>query len=132
MARTVLTPVTVVNAGTFNTASPGTSYAVVGSASYNLGAASEITAFVLIHQEPGGTSPTLDLKLQESWDGTNWVDLVAFAQWTGGAQAGVTCVRVPGPGTSDAKTFALYVRFVAKVGGTTPVYTATVAYSPKE
>lgn len=56
-----------------------------------------------------GTSPTLDVKVQESSDNSTFVDLVTFAQIT---VAGIFRRRV--------STQKAYVRTVHTVGGTTP------------
>lgn len=61
-------------------------------------------------------SPTLDVKLQTSEDGTTWVDVGAFAQKTGVA--------------TETKRFTglgIYCRWVRTVGGTaTPKATYTI------
>ena len=59
--------------------------------------------------QASGTSPTLDVKVQDSDDGTNWDDLVVFPQIT---QAGTYRRQVATP--------RRYVRAVLTVGGTSP------------
>jgi hypothetical protein len=58
-----------------------------------------------------GTSPTLDLKLQESADNSTWADITgaAFAQQ-----------NAAGTNTLQVRTTKRYVRAVATVGGTSP------------
>lgn len=53
-------------------------------AGVNFGAADQrnLTYVVQVPLAPTGTSPTLDVKIQESTDGTTWVDLVVFSQIT--------------------------------------------------
>ena len=69
-----------------------------------------------------GTSPTLDVKLQHSPDGSIWSDLgTAFAQKTGVAR--------------EVKVFTQYHRYVKVVytiAGTTPSFTFSVEATAKE
>lgn len=60
-----------------------------------------------------GTSPTLDVRLQDSADGTNWAD-------TGAAFTQTTAVGVK---RLVANNVGRYVRAVATIGGTTPSFT---------
>jgi hypothetical protein len=102
--------------------SPGTSYAVLGRDMID----AKDYGTLCIHlttDTPTGTTPTLDMKLQDSIDGYTWYDLVAFTQVTTVAASQI--IRIPGPGTSDPKTFARCLRVMGKVGGTTPSYTLT-------
>jgi hypothetical protein len=64
-----------------------------------------------------GTTPTLDLKIQESSDNSTWNDLTggAFPQKTA---AGFSELAIRG--------FRRYIRAVHDVGGTSPSFTATV------
>ncbi|MGH9167376.1 MAG: hypothetical protein ACRD02_06040 [Acidimicrobiia bacterium] len=62
-----------------------------------------------------GTTPTLDITIQGSDDGTNWYALGTFAQKTG-----VSAERKAFPG-------ARYVRYVSTIGGTTPSFTFSIA-----
>lgn len=135
MSRTPITPIEITTAPqTMDSTFPGTAYANVGAAGYTVidaGAWEEFVAFVTLHQAPTGVIPTLDVRIEHSADGVNgWVTLADFAQLT--ISAVTIGLSIPGPGTSDPKTFARYIRFMAKVGGTTPVYTATIRLSPKE
>jgi hypothetical protein len=61
-----------------------------------------------------GTSPTLDIKFQDSYDGTNWVDVAsgAFAQKTAANYSSLVLTNV-GP----------YLRAVQTRGGTSPSFT---------
>lgn len=68
-----------------------------------------------------GTTPTLDVKLQTSANGTDWTDLTpAFTQVTGSTTLPFT----------ERKTIAglqEYVRAVWDVGGTSPSFTGSVS-----
>ena len=65
-----------------------------------------------------GTTPTLDVKIQDSADGENWHDIpdAAFTQITAADNQRIV---VPNLGQ--------HVRAVATVGGTDPEFTGTVA-----
>ncbi|GIW70326.1 MAG: hypothetical protein KatS3mg101_1073 [Patescibacteria group bacterium] len=65
-----------------------------------------------------GTNPTLDVKLQESADGSTWADIsgATFAQVTAANNSQI--LRVEGLGTSRKR----YIRAVATVGGTSPSF----------
>lgn len=111
---------------TLDGTTPGSTYTTLGQTSFDTYAASGFAAFVTVQSTPGGTSPTVDVKLQHSPDLINWVDLSAFTQITKtGTYPQSFALNVPGPGTSDPKTWARYVRFQYKVGGTTPEWVIT-------
>lgn len=62
-----------------------------------------------------GTTPTLDVSIQTSYDGTTWRAVAAFAQKT--------------TVSNERKSFTgidRYIRAVYTVGGTTPSFTFTV------
>lgn len=65
-----------------------------------------------------GTSPTLDLRLESSVDGTNYYTVAAFSQKTGIS----TDARIFGPVGTTA-------RWAWTVGGTTPSFTFSVVAS---
>ncbi len=69
-----------------------------------------------------GTSPTLDVKFQESMDGTNWIDIpsAAFAQAT-----------ATGLKRLEFSTLAPYIRAVYTIAGTTPSFTFDLVVSAK-
>tara|TARA_R110002110_G_scaffold199101_1_gene409859 strand:- start:1 stop:384 length:384 start_codon:yes stop_codon:yes gene_type:complete len=85
--------------------------------------------FVLATSAGGGTSPTLDVKLQDSADGsTGWADIsgAAFTQVTDAADA-----------TADlgiwANAVKRYVRAVVTISGTSPTFDcALVAVGTKQ
>jgi hypothetical protein len=79
----------------------------------NAGGFSSAKAFLRI-SAASGTTPTLDVKFQDSYDGTNWVDVAsgAFAQKTAANYSTLVLSNV-GP----------YLRAVYTVGGTTPSFT---------
>lgn len=66
-----------------------------------------------------GTSPTLDVKIQHSTDNSVWVDLITFAQKTA---IGAERVEVTG-------TVNRYLRAIRTIGGTSPSFTAAVAFA---
>ena len=86
-------------------------------------------AIVILDSEAGsGTSPTLDVKLQDSADNSSWSDLSGktFTQVTDGAAA----TEKISINTNDVRR---YVRAVATLGGTSPVFVCAVSlvYSKK-
>lgn len=77
---------------------------------------------VLVNTTAMGGTPTLDVKLQWSNDGTTWADAE-----TPDVLTQITTVK------AVAKTFAVkaaLVRAVAVIAGTTPAVTATVSLYP--
>lgn len=66
-----------------------------------------------------GTSPTLDVKVQESSDGSTWADLATFGQQT---SAGSERVEVSG-------TVERHLRAMWTVGGTSPEFEFAVAFA---
>ena len=75
-----------------------------------------------------GTTPTLDVKLQDSADGsTDWQDVsgAAFTQVTDAAAA----AEVIKFNASDVRR---YVRAVATIGGSTPSFTCAVSFVGKK
>ena len=86
-------------------------------------------AIVILDSEAGtGTSPTLDVKLQESANDSDWSDIsgATFTQVTDGG-AGFEKISI---NVNDTER---YVRAVATLGGTTPVFVCAVSlvYSKK-
>ncbi|MEW6210780.1 MAG: hypothetical protein AB1631_20615 [Acidobacteriota bacterium] len=70
----------------------------------------------------GGTSPTLDVKFQDSPDGgTTWFDVAgtSFTQVTGSTSSQVV---------SATRKFANKIRCVATIGGTSPTFTFSVHF----
>ena len=75
-----------------------------------------------------GTSPTLDVKLQDSADGsTGWADITgaAFTQ-VGNAAASAQVLKF------NASAVRRYIRAVATVGGTTPLFACAVSFVGKK
>lgn len=64
-----------------------------------------------------GTTPTLDLKIQESDDNSNWSDIT-----------GATFTQLTAAGREEIhfKSNKRYIRAVATIGGTTPSFTFSV------
>ncbi len=67
----------------------------------------------------GGTTPTLNLSLEESADGTTWFPVVAGAQLTAAGQQRLAIV----PGTHGATHRRIRLRWV--IAGTSPTFTFT-------
>lgn len=69
-----------------------------------------------------GTTPTLDVKFQESMDAVTWVDIpsAAFTQTTAAAVKSLLF-----------SSRAQYIRAVATIGGTTPSFTFDLVVSGK-
>lgn len=68
-----------------------------------------------------GTSPTLDITLQHSSDGTNWVTLRAFTQLVSGS-ANSTAHLFAAAATDYLIPLLPYVRASYTAGGTTPSF----------
>jgi hypothetical protein len=107
-------------------------YAVIGDASYDVGAWGALSVFVTVHALTG-TDPTLDVKVQHcptlAVDYANWSDLIAIPQFTA---TGSKAVTIPNNST-PVWTFGRYLRVVGQVGGTdTPEFVASVVITPKE
>lgn len=79
------------------------------------GDAARPLTYALVCTAASGTSPTLDVKIQESADDSSWSDLAAFPQLTG---VGVKRVTV----FSDKR----YRRVVSTIAGTTPSFNFSV------
>jgi hypothetical protein len=80
-----------------------------------------IAAVVLDSAGGSGTTPTLDVKIQDSADGsTGWADVPGAAF----AQVGTTASRQKIPLNVDATRG--FVRIVATIGGTSPSFTFSV------
>ena len=75
-----------------------------------------------------GTTPTLDVKLQDSADGsTGWADITgaAFTQ-VGNAAASAQVLKF------NASAVKRHIRAVATVGGTTPLFACAVSFVGKK
>ena len=86
-------------------------------------------AIVILDSEAGtGTSPTLDVKLQESANNSDWSDIsgATFTQVTDGG-AGFEKISI---NVNDTER---YLRAVATLGGTSPVFVfgVSLVYSKK-
>jgi hypothetical protein len=94
-------------------ASGGAITATATSAKVNAGGYGTVKAYLNI-TAASGTTPTLDVKFQDSYDGTNYVDVAsgAFAQKTTTNSSSLVLSNV-GP----------YLRAVQTVAGTTPSFT---------
>ena len=76
---------------------------VVGPGEYDI---------AVIAQAVSGTTPTMDIKVQESDDGSTWVDLAVFPQMT-----------AKGEWHRKVKTEKERLRLDYNAGGTTPSFT---------
>lgn len=103
------TPVTAVRR-----VATGALTASANSNKVNAGGYGTAKAFLRI-TAASGTTPTLDIKFQDSADNSNWVDVAsgAFAQKTT-TDAGTTLIL---------SNVGPYLRAVQTVGGTTPSFT---------
>lgn len=85
-------------------------------------------AFILMTSAGGGTSPTLDVKLQDSADGSSgWADIsgATYTQVTDSADA----TESIGVKIDEVKR---YVRAVATIGGTSPTFDSGVCVVGKK
>jgi hypothetical protein len=76
-----------------------------------------------------GTSPTLNVKIQASPDGSgSWVDITGatFTQVTTANQAQTIRFQLPPAASTTAPAYR-YVRAVATIGGTSPSFALSVA-----
>ena len=85
----------------------------------NIGVNMELCITAQVRGAVSGTSPTLDLKIQESSDGTNFTDVESGAI-TRFTAAGEKRVRI--------RTTKTYVSVAATVGGTTPSFGDTEVF----
>lgn len=93
--------------GGTNTGTGATASVAVSNANLRI---AKQALFILTDASLAGTSPTLDVKLQASYDGTNWADVPsgAFTQMTA---SGSTALRLNGP-------FGYKLRYHITNGGT--------------
>src|SRR5262249_4031535 len=90
-------------------------------AGFNLGEGAEIRVAYQVTGTVSGTSPTLDVKLQDSADGSSYADAgVSTRQFTATDQHDEIYWRTQ-PGRP-------YVRLVETVGGTTPSFGGVYSY----
>ncbi|HEX8184409.1 MAG TPA: hypothetical protein VF747_06650 [Blastocatellia bacterium] len=95
--------------------------ASANSSPFSVGDADHLVAFLSVTAGTG-TTPTLDVKAQDSPDGgTTWFDLtgMSFAQVTGSTSSQTVYAT---------RTFSPKIRFVATIGGTTPSFTFSVHF----
>jgi hypothetical protein len=71
-----------------------------------------------------GTTPTLDLKIQDSADNSSFADVsgYTFTQVTNSADSFQTL-------SADTRNLRRYIRVVATVGGTTPSFVTSVSFT---
>lgn len=93
---------------------PGTGNVDNGAATTDGGVA------VLQVSAASGTTPTLDVKLQHSSDGTTWADLATFTQQTTVNGEYVT--------VASGTTVNRYLRALWTIGGTTPSFNFNLAF----
>lgn len=94
------------------------------TASFNSGAVlsanvDEIIAYLNI-SAASGTSPTLDITIQDTPDGTNWYDVTSFAQATGTGKQRIVLSNI-----------GSQVRAKVTMAGTSPNFTFSVELSGK-
>lgn len=106
-------------------------YTVIGDASYDTAEWSAFTIQLYVASQSGST-PTLDIRIQHAViDPTTvsydpWVTLKDFTQVT--TSTGVTVLSFP---DGTIYQWGRFVRVLAKVGGTTPIYVINVDFSPR-
>ena len=86
-------------------------------------------AIVILDSEAGtGTSPTLNVKLQDSADNSAWADVTGKV-FTEVTSSGAAFEKI----SFNANDVRRYVRAVGTLGGTTPVfvYAVSLVYSKK-
>ncbi len=83
-----------------------------GTVDFGQGMAAQPLTFVAVVTAVSGSTPTLDLKVQESDNGSTWRDFLALPQITA-----VGVYRVTG------KSNARYMRYASTIAGTTPSFT---------
>ncbi len=106
--------ITLINAATINSTSTSTPQTLPGRCKGWVGVVSVTTIT--------GSSPTLDITLQHSSDGTNWVTLRAFSQLVGGS-ANSTAHLFAAAATDYLIPLLPYVRASYTIGGTgTPTF----------
>ncbi len=89
----------------------------------NVGAAADV--LLMVHcTAASGTTPTLDVSLEESANN---------ADWTAVANSGATQLTAAGNRVASARVTKNYVRVAYAIGGTTPSFTfsATVMVAPE-
>ena len=97
----------------------GTPLTDIASTHGQLAGATALTAVVVVSAQ-SGTTPTLDVVVQGSIDGTNWFTLATVAQFaaaTGTKTANMTAGTVIPP----------YIKAVSTIAGTTPSFTYTIS-----
>ena len=85
------------------------------SSGFNVGEGAELRVELSVSGTVSGTSPTLDVKLQDSADGSSWAD------------TGVAFTQVTATGSRQQREFRTkqgrpHVRLAATVGGTSPSF----------
>jgi hypothetical protein len=85
------------------------------SSGFNVGEGAELRVELAVSGTVSGTSPTLDVKLQDSADGSSWAD------------TGVAFTQVTATGSRQQREFRTkqgrpHVRLAATVGGTSPSF----------
>jgi hypothetical protein len=125
-----------VDAANFDGTTPGATYTVMGEeVGFDLYAAASFVAQVTVHQTPGGTTPTLDVRIEHSADRASWATLYDCPQIVAGSGYPKTYVfpfPTPGNASTDVKAWGRYVRITYKVGGTTPEWVVTGKIMGKE
>lgn len=102
----------------------GSTYKILGSPRDDVSGAEQEFAFVFEGSQTGGaSSPTADLKVQTSIDGSVWHDVCSATQMTSGAPA----VSEFKQGAEDVPLVCKYVRAkLTLAGGTNPTTTCSV------
>jgi hypothetical protein len=79
-----------------------------------------------------GTSPTLDVKIQGSWDGTTYCDFPTAAAASSPCAFAFAQLTTTGTSMLRISNFGKFIRLAYQVGGTgTPTYTFEVQFVGK-
>ena len=76
-----------------------------------------------------GTTPTLDVVIEDTLDGTNWNVVATFAQKTVAAREVINVFPLKAESATFQPVFADRIRVRWTVGGTTPSFTFSVVIS---
>ena len=78
-----------------------------------------------------GSTPTLDVTIEDTLDGSNWNTIGTFTQATGVTREVIEIYPKETPGAGFAATFSGRFRIVWTIGGTTPDFTFSLDWVVK-
>lgn len=103
--------------------STGTPVGGAAALTRDIGKGKPIPIVIQLTKDASGTSPTLDVKVQESTDNSTWTDVASAAQISGGTAGDKASIHYVPRGVDSR-----YVRLHYTVGGTSPDYTITAGF----